>query len=276
MCTIAVWADVDDSRLTVRDWARNPDRRVSATVDRTPEAIREAIEDANLYDPRVNSFNIRPEMTGSVVTLRGKVDNLKAKRAAAANARTTVGVSRVVNRLKVRPDTEQTDEQVEAAVRHALRFDPYVERYEITVNVVDGTAYLSGGVDSHFEKAQAEDVVSRVKGVTDVSNALTVTEVNWSIAHDPYVYDWYVYDYEWYAYEPAFVNRSDQEIEEDIRDEMWWSPFVDSDEVTVAVNDGIATLTGTLDTYAERRSAVENARQGGALAVDNDLLVTVD
>ena len=43
--------------------------------------------------------------------------------------------------------------------------------------------------------------------------------------------------------------------------------------VVVSVEDGTATLTGTVDTWYERRSATENAFEGGARAVDNDLRV---
>jgi osmotically-inducible protein OsmY len=267
--------EVDDSQLTVRKWARDDERREAEYVVRSASEIRDAINDANLYDPRVKSFHVKPKMTGSVVTLRGNVDNLKAKRAAAENARNTVGVSRVINRLKVRPTDARPDELVESAVRAALLRDPYVDRYEITVNVVDGTAYLTGTVDSYFEKGQAEDVVARVNGVMDVSNALTVTDMSTPVVYDPYVYDWYVHDYAWYDYAPSYAEKPDDEIEAAIESELWWSPFVDSDEVTVKVEDGVATLTGAVDSWSEQRAATNNALEGGAIAVENDLIVAV-
>jgi osmotically-inducible protein OsmY len=46
---------------------------------------------------------------------------------------------------------------------------------------------------------------------------------------------------------------------------------VDRDEVTVTVDDGVAELTGTVETWNERRAAEENAYEGGAVTVDNDL-----
>lgn len=67
--------------------------------------------------------------------------------------------------------------------------------------------------------------------------------------------------------------KSDWEIKEDIEDELYWSSFVDSDEVTVNVDDGEATLTGTVDTMDEREAAEKNAYDGGAVSVDNDLTV---
>jgi osmotically-inducible protein OsmY len=48
---------------------------------------------------------------------------------------------------------------------------------------------------------------------------------------------------------------------------------VDSEEVSVTVDDGVVTLTGTVDTWSERQSAEENAYEGGAKDVMNDLRV---
>ncbi len=267
--------NVDDSGLKVRRWAHDEDQRATKYAVKSESEIREVIKDANMHDPRVKSFKVTPEVDGSVVTLRGTVDNLKAKRAAASNARNTLGVSIVMNRLKVRPMTERTDEQIENVVQKTLLRDPYVDRYEVGVNVVDGTAYLTGTVDSYFEKAQAEDAAARVNGVVDVSNALVVTDMNWPIVYDPYVYDWYAYDYGWYDYEPSVLAKSDTQLKRDIEDELWWSPFVDADQVAVTVDDGVATLAGTVDSWSEYRSAAENALEGGAVAVDNNLVVAV-
>jgi osmotically-inducible protein OsmY len=272
---VAGVTDVDSSALKIGKWARDEDRRKVTHVAKAEGEVRDAVNDANLYDPRVKSFNVIPSVTGNTVTLRGMVDNLKAKHAAAENARNTVGVASVVNRLKVRPVASRTDERIEDAVRATLARDPYVDRYEINVDVVDGTAYLSGVVDSYFEKAQAEDAASRVNGVVDVSNALAVTDTNWPILYDPYVYDWHVYDYGWYDYAPAYAVKPDKDIQASIESELWWSPFIDSDEVTVEVEDGVATLTGAVDSWSERRAATNNALEGGAIAVDNELIVAL-
>lgn len=272
---VAGVTDVDTEGLDIADWARHREQRSAKPVVRDENELRQAINDANLYDPRVSSFNVTPSLSGSTVTLRGEVDNLKAKRAAAQNARNTVGVQYVINRLKVRPTHYGTGTAGQAAdaVRDALLRDPYVDRYKIDVSVIDGTAYLSGRVDSYFEKAQAEDDAARINGVTEVSNALTVTNVSQPLTYDPYVYDWYLHDYDWYDYTPNYTAKPDRDIKAAIESELWWSPFVDSDEVNVAVSNGVATLTGTVDSYSERRAAESNALEGGAVGVYNDLVV---
>jgi osmotically-inducible protein OsmY len=46
---------------------------------------------------------------------------------------------------------------------------------------------------------------------------------------------------------------------------------VDRDQVTVHVEEGEVTLEGTVDSWREYRKAVENAWEGGAWSVDNNL-----
>lgn len=264
--------EVDADGLTVEWWARDEMLDKDRYADLTDTQIREAVKDALLWDPRVASF--RPEVTveNGVVTLSGTVSDLKAKRSAAQTASNTAGVWRVKNLLKVRPKDERSDAEIASDIRHDLLTDPYVDRFDIDVDVDHGVARLTGSVDSYFEKWQAGDLAARTRGVTSVRNRLNVD-------YEPLVYDYTFYD--WDVVETdrdlgdveTLAVKSDWEIREDIRDELWWSPFVDADEVNVVVDEGKATLTGTVDSWAERREATEQALEGGALLVHNDLEV---
>lgn len=262
---------VDNSDLQVRWWARDDRLRSKKYVPKSESAIKQAVQDVLLYDPRVESFQIEVEPDGGYVTLRGKVDNLKAKRAAAADARTVVGVWAVDNKIKFSPRAS-SDRRIEDNVEKALVRDPYIDRYELVVSVTDGVVNLYGDVDSTFEKSQADDVASRQVGVQGVNNYLTVNNPN-GMAYSPYADDWYLYDYDWYTDTDRTTTKSDWQIEEDIEDELWWSPFVDSDDITVSVEAGVATLTGTVETWGERQAATENAIEGGAMLVDNNLTI---
>lgn len=269
---------VDDSGLKVERWARDPDLRGKKYAEKPAGEIEEAVRDALIYDPRVSSFKVTPEVEkeGSlgIVTLRGTVDNLKAKRAAAQDARNTVGVSVVKNRIKVRLAALPSDRKIEESVKNALLRDPYVEGYEITVDVRNGLANLYGTVDTYFEKTRADDVASRVEGVIMVDNNLIVQGDYYNpYIYDPYVDDTFLMDYDSYHYRPRFPAKSDWMIKQDIEDELWWSPFVDAGDVNITVNDGVATLTGTVDSWSEYNAAANNAYEGGAIYVANDLSV---
>jgi osmotically-inducible protein OsmY len=270
---VAGVTSVDNSALEVKWWARDDRLRTDKYLSRSDEEIKEAVTDTFLYDPRVMSYQIDVESNGGYVKLRGTVDNLKAKRAAAQDARSVVGVWSVNNKIKVRSSTPPSDSRIERNVTDALERDPYVDRYQIDVNVVDGVVDLYGAVDSMFEKSQADDLAARQNGVNDVNNFLTVNNA-WSTSYNPYRDDLYLYDYDWYIPMESASPKSDWEIKEDIESEIFWSPFVDSDAVSVEVDNGIARLTGTVDSWVERNAASENAREGGAVVVDNDLVVS--
>lgn len=268
---------VDTSGLEVRSWARD-ERFRSGKYEAKPDSqIAEAIRDALVVDPRVLSFDIDVGVENAVATLEGEVDNLKAKRAATRTARHTVGVRRVENLIRVRTD-DLTDKTLSANVRDALLRDPYIERYEIDVEAHNGEVFLYGTVDSSFEKAQADDVASRVEGVVDVNNNLVVSDEQDPLAYDPYIGDyWFPFTYSWHR-QPREYNTimTDLEIKEEIESELFWSPFVNSDDIEVTVKRGEARLTGTVDSWNEKWVARENAYEGGALFVDNRIVVNPD
>nr|WP_269433863.1 BON domain-containing protein [Desulfosarcina widdelii] len=62
-------------------------------------------------------------------------------------------------------------------------------------------------------------------------------------------------------------------MEEDIQNEFFWSPFVNGEDIQVRVEEGKATLTGTVDSLREFKAATENACEGGAAIVNNRLIV---
>ena len=64
---------VDTSELSVAQWARDDKLRGEKYVVKSQDELRDAVDDALLYDPRVNAFNIDPDIVGSTV-VRGKVD----------------------------------------------------------------------------------------------------------------------------------------------------------------------------------------------------------
>lgn len=249
-------------------WQRDRLRRKGPSAYRSDEQIEKAVKDAFFYDPRVVSFRPTVSVSGGVVTLTGTVDNLKAKQAAEQDARDTRGVRRVKNYLKVRPANKPpSDAELARSIRSALLWDPYVSGYEVRVTVSDGRARLSGTVDSYYEKWRAGDVAARINGVVGVSNHLYV-DYDLPPIRGPYYPDTYRYD------SPVLQSRlDDEEIRDDVRAELWWSPFVDANQVRVSVEAGVATLTGTVDSDRERRAAVENALEGGARNVVNNLKV---
>lgn len=276
----SVWVtgvnDVNADDLKVDSSIRDHKSRSGNTSRRArhnDESIRRSIQAGLIDNPRVFSFDVKPRVSDGHVTLVGTVDNLKAKRAAYTVAMNTSGVKKVDNEVKVRTYPDINDEGLARRIEDAMLINPYVASYQVDVNVKDGVATLTGDVDSYYEKAEADDIAARMTGIRKVNNELDVTHTYYGMTDEPYADDWYVYGYDWYTYPEPEEHESDSEIKDDIQDELWWSPFVDSDDVHVSVKDGVATLTGTVEDMSEFRSAAENAREGGALRVVNDLRI---
>jgi osmotically-inducible protein OsmY len=268
--------EVDADLLKVDRWARDKDMRAEKYLLKPDDKIKEAVDDAILQDPRVLSTTVDTRVDNGLVTLTGKVNTLSAKQAAAQDARNTVGVIRVKNRIKVTPLPQAlSNEDLEQKIQNKFKRDAYMESSEITVNVLSGIVNLYGTVDTHYEKARAEELASEIKGVYAVNNHLLIHQIWDPFVYKPYVDDSYIYDYDWYTYQPNITSRkNDQEIADNIESELFWSPFVDSDQVNVNVNNGKATLTGTVDSWSEYNAASQNALEGGAVVVDNELKIS--
>ena len=268
--------EVDAERLNVGRWARDKDMRTRKYLLKPDDKIKAAVDAAISQDPRVLSTKVDSQVNNGLVTLTGKVDFLSAKQAAAQDARNTVGVVRVKNQIKVTPMVKVgTNDELEQKILNKFERDVYLDNFDITVTVLSGIVNLHGTVDSFYEKARAENLASEVRGVYAVNNHL-IADKSWDpFVNKPYVDDSYIYDYEWYTYQPNVTSRkNDQEIADTIESELFWSPFVDSDQVTVTVDDGKATLTGTVDSWSEYDAAAQNALEGGAVVVDNELTIS--
>ncbi len=260
--------DVNADNLEVETWARDPQMRQEKYVDKTDEEIELAVQAALINDYRVNSFMIDVEVNSGVVTLKGNVDNLKAKKVAAEDAKNVVGVWRVNNDLEVRPVEFVNNKALADQVRKTIQLHPYLDRYDIRVNVDEGDVELYGVVGSSFDKKQAEDVASGMPGVVTVENYLEI-EANEEVAGavQAPVTD------EQEELTATETTKTDAEIKEQIEKQLYWSPFVNENEIKVTVENGNATLTGQVDTEMEREAAERNAMQGGAVTVNNRLVV---
>ena len=70
------------------------------------------------------------------------------------------------------------------------------------------------------------------------------------------------------------ASRTDVDIQNEVLAELKWEPRVQSNEIGVAVKDGVVTLTGFVDSYTKRWAAEEAPhRVRGVKAVANDIEV---
>ena len=72
----------------------------------------------------------------------------------------------------------------------------------------------------------------------------------------------------------ATITRRDNHTQDAVVQELLWDTCVDDSAVEVGVDSGVITLTGTVDSYAQKMAAEEAThRVSGVLDVINDLVI---
>jgi osmotically-inducible protein OsmY len=130
-------------------------------------------------DPRLPyPEEIAIESYGETVTLRGTVGSVAQQRAAVADARRTRGVVDVYDELDVRilDRDRREDAEIRGAALQRLSWDTQMPSDYLDVHVKDGWVTLKGDVDFQFQSDLAFDDVSRMYGVTGVTNKIKVVE----------------------------------------------------------------------------------------------------
>jgi osmotically-inducible protein OsmY len=69
---------------------------------------------------------------------------------------------------------------------------------------------------------------------------------------------------------------TDEALALSVKDELFWDPKVDSEEIAVSADDGTITLRGTVGSFRQKRDAKKAAeRVQGVVYVENDLTVRI-
>jgi osmotically-inducible protein OsmY len=138
------------------------------------------------------------------------------------------------------------DAAITAYVKEALRDDPAIDSLNIEVDVSDGIVTLNGTVPTLAARNYADKEVKKIAGVRGVINEITI---------------------------PA-SNRPSGDISQDIQARIMFDPSIESNDITVSVNDGDVTLQGTVGSFDEKQEAgfLANGVRG-VRAVDNHLAV---
>ena len=73
--------------------------------------------------------------------------------------------------------------------------------------------------------------------------------------------------------------RTDAELKRDVTAELNWDPTLDATAIGVAVKDGVVTLTGHIDTFAQKYAAARAVRRLAdvkAIALELDVKLAPD
>lgn len=154
---------------------------------------------------------------------------------------------------RLRDDARRRDHELREDIIYDLSISPFVEGENITVSVNHGIATLAGRVEDRSAMIDAVEIAYDA-GAMRVRNQLHPQELE---------------DRPW-------AEMRDRELKEKIEEELWWSPFVNEEQISVRVQDGVAILHGTVENRGEIADAVENAYEAGAKRVISRLWVNPD
>jgi osmotically-inducible protein OsmY len=216
-------------------------------VDRKTDAEiqRDVLEELR-WDPRVEETDLDVTVGGGVVTLTGTVTSWARRVAARDAARRVAGVRDVANAITVEtPESlDRTDPELADAVRRTLAWDVFVPDDRIVSTVTSGIVTLEGTVETLMQRDAAERALRNLTGVKAVVNKLAVqapARINEHVAE---------------AIEHALERRAERQAR----------------RIRIDVHDGVVTLTGTVHSWAERRSVLGAARSTpGVRAVEDRL-----
>jgi osmotically-inducible protein OsmY len=115
-------------------------------------------------------------------------------------------------------------------VSSQLFWDSSLDSSDIDVDVDAGTVILTGSVPSYADRWEAEDDAYAIPGVTFVDNRLKV--------------------------EPDISPLpSDEDLKQRVENVLDWNPLIDASGITVSVNSGVVTLSGTVDSFWQKDRA---------------------
>ncbi len=235
-----------DSKLKV-EWWENAGARKKLPWP-SDNALKKAVRAALDQDSRIDASDIAVKVSYGHVTLDGSVSGSYRKHIAGQDAGDIVGVGWVTNNLSTRVGKRE-DWAIQDDIDFNLETDSILESFKIDTKVNNGVATLSGSVHNWYEKFHAGDIAARIKGVKEVINNIAVQRTTW---------------------------KKDVELVRSInkRIEWNWTTFPVHKLINVVVNNGVAVLTGDVDTWSERKEAARIALYTeGIWKVENMLTV---
>ena len=184
------------------------------------------------WEPSVHAAQIGVEVKDGVVTLAGEVGSYLEKWNAENAAQRVAGVKALVVKMDVRLPAlnQRSDVDIARAVENRLEWLAPEDKDLIKVMVEDGQVVLSGEVAWQYQKAAAAEAIRHLVGVTGVVNQI-------GLKHQ--------------------VTRV--EVKQEIEAALARQAHADAKKINVEVKGSDVILTGFVESWAERQSALHAA-----------------
>ena len=155
----------------------------------------------------------------------------------------------------------QSDAGITTSVKSKLSADDMVKARNIDVDTENRVVTLNGTVESAAEEAQALQIARNTEGVTDVVDNITIAGEQGSApttGADPSAP---MSGSEPSLADSAMATATDAGITAQVKSSLIADTMVAARKIDVDTKDGVVTLTGTVESNAEKMQAVEVARK---------------
>jgi len=238
----------------------------TALADTAGQNVTEARQETQIWttyalSPYLRASDLKVSVHNGVATLTGVVDEDVNKDLAKQIALGVSGISQVDNKIVVQADytpparsSERSygevvdDATITAAVKSKLLWSRHTDGLATNVDTKSGKVTLHGTADSAASRELAGRLAMNTRGVVAVNNELTVKGAKPGVA-----------DKAKGSAKEARRDVSDGWITAKVKSTFMYSSNVDSNDITVSTVKGIVTLSGKVDSGAERALAIELA-----------------
>lgn len=212
--------------------------------DRT---LKLAVEDELTWEPSIDAEHIGVTAEDGVVTLTGHVGSYTEKIIAERAAKRVKGVRAIAQEIEIRlpNDKKTSDDQIAKRALDIIAWDSTIPKDRVQVKVQGGFVTLTGQVDWHYQRTDAEYAVRKLEGIKGLSNEIRV--------------------------KPS-VQASDvkQRIESALKRNAEW----EAGSIKVSVLDGRVTLDGKVKALYERDLAERTAWSApGVISVEDHISI---
>ena len=219
----------------------------------------------------LNPFKLDIDVEDGAATLNGKVENDVQKELAEQVALSIDGIDSVDNRIEASSDAVEgdapsmvqrlEDASLAATVKSKLLWNSNTRGLDIQVKSETGNITLSGHAQTPAAKELAGQLAANTDGVREVFNHLSISTADSSGSEVQTTLN------------EARENISDGWITSKVKASFLYSRNLDALNISVNTDDGLVSLRGSVLSSAEKRLAVEIARNiRGVRGVDADAL----
>lgn len=210
--------------------------------------LKKKISDRLSEDRRLDVSKIHVDVKNGNVILKGSTETYQASAFAQDDVARVAGVEKIVNRIEVQlPEkiAPPTDEAIRARIQATLSLESDIAPADLVLAVADGVVFIDGFVETLIEKRRIGKIAARECGVLEVRNNLTVVPGQ---------------------------NKGDDDLTERIRADLENNVLGDIKSVRVQVEQGLATLEGTVANLKTRRCVNDAvASVSGVLDVQDNI-----